>query len=117
MNKKFLLPLLMISSINMINAQRNIDGLLTAERKFVAYSVINGTKDAFLKFLDSSGIVFNQGKAVNGIEVWTKREKKPGVLNWRPHYAGISLSGDLGFTTGPWTFQQTITDTIIARGI
>jgi ketosteroid isomerase-like protein len=117
MNKKFLLPILMISSINILNAQKNIDGLLTAERNFAAYSVINGTRDAFLKFLDSSGIVFNEGKAVNGIKVWSKRENRPGVLNWHPHYAGISLSGDLGFTTGPWTFQQTITDTVIARGI
>lgn len=116
MKKKFLL-LLLIPSIITSHAQRNIEGLVGAEKKFAAYSVTNGTKDAFLKFLDSSGVVFNQGKAINGIELWSKRENGPGVLNWRPHYAGIALSGDFGFTTGPWTFQQTIGDTVIARGI
>src|ERR1700751_1889560 len=116
MNKKFLLLLLILPVAIVLNAQRNIEGLVTAEKRFAAYSVINGTKDAFLKFLDSSGIVFNQGKAISGIELWSKREKGTGILNWRPHYAGISLSGDLGFTTGPWTFKQTLSDTVIATG-
>ena len=63
-------------------AQQSIDGLIKAERDFAAYSVANGTKEAFLKFLDSAGVIFDNGKAVNGIEAWSKREKRPGVLNW-----------------------------------
>jgi len=97
-------------------AQKTIDGLINAEKSFAAFSVTHSTKEAFLKFLDSSGIVFDQGKPVNGFEFWNKREKRPGILNWSPQYAGISASGDLGFTSGPWTFQQTSKDTVIARG-
>jgi ketosteroid isomerase-like protein len=115
--RKFFTTIIFVSSVFVTSAQNSIDGLIEAEKNFAAFSVINGTKDAFLKFLDSTGIVFSEGKAVNGIELWSKREKTAGVLNWRPHFAGISMSGDLGFTTGPWTFQQTIHDTIIARGI
>src|SRR5262245_17714124 len=97
-------------------AQRPVDELINAERSFAAYSVANGTKDAFLKFLDSNGIIFEKGKAVNGIEAWTKRDKGPGILYWWPQVAEIAGSNDFGYTTGPWTFRQSATDTVIARG-
>jgi hypothetical protein len=114
---KKLIFILFVFAINHSVAQKNIDGLINAEKNFAAYSVRYGTKDAFLKFIDSNGIVFDQNKPVNGIEVWTKREKRPGVLNWRPQFAEISLSQDLGYTTGPWTFQpKTIADSVAARG-
>jgi len=93
------------------------DEVLNAEKNFAAYSVAHGTKEAFLHFLDSSGVVFENGKAVNGIEAWNKKEAGAGVLNWHPVYGGIAASGDLGFTTGPWTFQpKSIRDSVVARG-
>jgi len=97
-------------------AQRSIDGLIQAEKNFAAYSVAHSTKEAFLQFLDSTGIVFDKGKAVNGIESWNKKEKRPGVLNWWPQFAEISGSNDFGYTTGPWTFQASANDSIVARG-
>jgi ketosteroid isomerase-like protein len=100
-----------------LNAQKNIDGLITAEKNFAAYSVAHGTKDAFLKFLDSNGVVFDQGKAVNGIEVWNKREKRPQVLNWSPLFAEIASSNDFGYTTGPWELMPNANnDSAVARG-
>ena len=91
--------------------------VVNAEKSFAAYSVAHGTKNAFLKFLDSGGVVFDKGKAVNGIEAWSRKEKSTGVLNWHPVFAGIAKSGDLGFTTGPWTFQpKTVNDSVVARG-
>jgi hypothetical protein len=108
--------IIIISSFVRSNAQKGIDGLIQAEKNFAAYSVAHNTKEAFLQFLDSAGIVFDNGYAVNGIEAWNKREKRPGVLNWRPQFAEISASNDFGYTTGPWTFKQSVNDTIIARG-
>jgi ketosteroid isomerase-like protein len=99
-----------------MHAQKNIDGLINAERSFAAYSVEHGTKEAFLKFLDSAGIVFDQGKPLNGIESWNKKSNGSGILNWRPQFAEISSSNDFGFTTGPWIFQASAKDTIAARG-
>jgi ketosteroid isomerase-like protein len=97
--------------------QPPIDDLIQAEKNFAAYSVANSTKEAFLKFIDSNGIVFDKGIPVNGIEVWTKREKRPGILNWYPLHAEIASSGDFGYTTGPWTFQtNSIKDSIVAQG-
>ena len=97
--------------------QKNIDGLISAEKNFAAYSVAHTTKEAFLKFLDSTGVVFEGGRAVNGLEAWTKKEARPGILNWHPQFAEIAGNGEFGYTTGPWTFQpKTIADSVVARG-
>jgi hypothetical protein len=114
--KKILSTFLVFIILQTINAQRTIDGLIKAEKDFATFSVANGTKDAFLKFLDSAGIIFDNGKAVNGFEASNKRENGPGVLNWQPQFAEIANSNDFGYTTGPWTFQASAKDTIVARG-
>lgn len=97
-------------------AQKNIDGLINAEKSFAAYSVAHGAKNAFLKFLDSNGIVFDRGKARNGIEVWQKRQDGPFVLNWTPQFAEIAHSNDFGYTTGPWMLRAAGNDSITGRG-
>ena len=94
-----------------------IDDLFNTENSFAAWSVEHGTKAAFLNFLDSNAVVFEKGKAVNGIDVWIKKAAGAGILNWRPTYGFISSSGDLGITTGPWTFQpKTTNDSVVASG-
>jgi ketosteroid isomerase-like protein len=109
--------LLAISSTIQAYAQKNIEGLINAEKSFAAYSVSHSTKEAFLKFLDSTGVVFEKALPVNGIESWNKKEKTAGILNWHPQFAEIAASNDLGYTTGPWTYQpQTLQDSIIAKG-
>jgi ketosteroid isomerase-like protein len=115
MNKAILFIFLFLS--HYAGAQKNIDGLIRAEKDFAAYSAASNTKEAFLKFLDSTGIVFEKGQPVNGIASWNKKEKRPGILNWHPRFAEIAASGDFGYTTGPWTFQpRTLSDSIVARG-
>jgi len=116
MRKIVLIFILSVGSFRKIDAQNGVDGLINAEKSFAAYSVAHSTKEAFLKFLDSTGIVFDNGKPVNGIDIWNKREKRPGVLNWHPQFAEISEAGDFGYTTGPWTFQNSLNDSVVARG-
>jgi ketosteroid isomerase-like protein len=116
MKKIFSILILFFVCFQNIQAQKGIDSLVQAEKNFAAYSVANSTKEAFLKFLDSAGIIFNNGKPANGIMTWKKREKGSGVLNWHPQFAEISGSGDFGYTTGPWTLQNSSNDTVVARG-
>ena len=98
-------------------AQDQIEPMVKAETNFAEYSVEHGMKAAFLKFLDSNSVVFEKGQPVNGIETWSKRSEGKGILNWKPQYAEISQSGDLGFTSGSWTFQpNSINDSIVSRG-
>ncbi|MGZ3952542.1 MAG: hypothetical protein ACXVBZ_14180 [Flavisolibacter sp.] len=111
------ITVLSIVAVLQLNAQKNIDGLIAAEKSFAAYSVAHGTKDAFLKFLDSNGIVFEQGKAINGIRTWEKRENRLTVLSWRPQYVEIASSNDFGYTTGPWELcTSASSDSVVARG-
>lgn len=113
--KNALLILFLIAS-SKAHVQKNIDGLIRAEKNFAALSVERGTRTAFLEFLDSNGVVFEHGKAVNGLETWQKKELRPGQLNWFPEYAEIALSNDFGYTTGPWELRRTAGDSVIARG-
>ena len=99
------------------HAQQSTADLLRAERNFAAFSVQQGTKAAFLHYADSAGLVFERGKAVNAIATWNKKQDRPGILNWHPVYGFMAAAGDLGFTTGPWTFQpKTSSDSVVARG-
>ena len=112
----FFISILIVGCFLELPAQKGVDGLVQAEKNFAAWSVNHGTQEAFLKFLDSIGIIFENGKPVNGIETWNKRGNRPGILNWWPQFAEVSASGDFGYTTGSWTFRNPPADTIAARG-
>lgn len=115
MKKYFIFSLLLFCK----NAftQKGLADMIAAERSFAMYSVLHGTKEAFLQFADSSATMFSKGEPVNGFQLWQDREKRPGVLNWRPRYAEIAASGDFGYTCGPWTFQSSTTaDPVVANG-
>jgi len=98
-------------------AQRSIDSMIQAEKNFAATSLVASTKEAFIKFIDTAGIVFEKGKPVNGFELYTKSERRPGILTWEPEYAEISSSNDFGYTTGPWKYYaNTLKDDPLAKG-
>ena len=91
--------------------------MIQVEKNFAMYSVLHGTKDAFLKFADTTATLFSKGEPIHAHQLWQSRENRPGVLNWRPRYAEIAASGDFGYTCGPWTFQsQTTADPVAANG-
>jgi hypothetical protein len=99
-------------------SQQRVEDLIAAEKGFASYALANNTKDAFLNNIDSGAVhLDNKGNVVNGVEFWTKAEKRNGKLSWMPEYAEISSSGNFGYTTGPWYLYQTsIKDTPVARG-
>jgi ketosteroid isomerase-like protein len=66
-----------------------------------------------MTYIADDGLLFRPG-AVNGKEWMIQHplppsDKKP-VLVWQPAFAGMSVSGDLGFTTGPWEAKADIND-------
>src|SRR5688500_2090985 len=88
------------------SAQKSLDDLIGAEKNFSMFSLRNGTRDAFLAYLDSNGIVFNNKKPVNGLQFWTAKDHTRSELDWAPEFAEISSSLDFGYTTGPWKFKK-----------
>jgi len=118
MSKQFIsvfVVLFMLSSAAF--TQKSIKGLVNAEKSFASFTDAHSIRDGFLQFMDSAGIVFRDGAAVNALDAFQKQKPGPGKLSWWPTFAVISASGDLGFTSGPFEFRAgSIDDTVSDRG-
>lgn len=80
--------------------------VVAAERAFAADGYAMGIKRSFLKHAAPTAIVIQPGP-VNARELYAGApDEKPDdpKLEWWPLWAGISKSGDLGFTTGPFLY-------------
>ena len=75
-----------------------------AERAFAAMARDKGVGSAFKSFVADDGILFvpEPRPAKAFLE---SAFDAPGSLRWWPVYAGIALSGDLGFATGPFVSE------------
>jgi hypothetical protein len=79
--------------------------VIAAERAFAARAAEVGVAASFMDFMAPDAIVFSPEVKL-ARDVYGNRPSRPpkdgGVLlAWWPTFAGISRSGDLGFTTGP----------------
>lgn len=81
--------------------------VVAAEVAFAAQATQTSTEAAFLANSAPAGLVADNGKLANAQEVWRTRPSRPGSkLSWYPVLADAAQSGDLGYTTGPWTLLQ-----------
>lgn len=78
--------------------------VVAAERAFAADGLELGVQGSFLKHSAPEGIVFGP-EPVLAKAVYAEPRPKGRPLVWWPLWAGIARSGDLGFTTGPYTFD------------
>ena len=89
------------------NAQSARTVLLTAETTFATQAAQVGTAAAFLANSAPTALVTEKGKLANAQDVWKARPSAPSNrLLWYPTLADVAQSGDLGYTTGPWTLMQ-----------
>lgn len=82
----------------------SLDSLIAAELAFAKAARERNVRDAFLSYIADDGVLFRPGP-VNGRTALEGQAANRDRLDWRPIYADIAASGDLGFTTGPWTFR------------
>jgi ketosteroid isomerase-like protein len=82
-----------------------LDSLVRAERAFARMSVETSQREAFLANFANDGVWFSPGPA-NTKEALRKQSVPPGpparTLDWEPVAGDVSVSGDLGYTTGPY---------------
>jgi|SRR5215213_251192 len=106
--------LIVICFAVVVNGQSPLHDMVKTEQAFSKMAEEKNTRDAFIAFIADDGLLFRPG-AVNGKEWLLKSpapppsDKRP-LLAWQPAYAGISASGDMGFTTGPWEAKADIID-------
>lgn len=79
--------------------------VVAAERAFAADFPAMGLAGSFSKWSTPDAVIITGGQARTSAELFADapRTRQPGepLIEWWPVFAGISMSGDLGFTTGP----------------
>ncbi|HEV7610389.1 MAG TPA: hypothetical protein VGO37_00765 [Steroidobacteraceae bacterium] len=79
-----------------------IRGLLQTEYAF-SRRAHDSVKAAFLEYLAEDSLVL-QPLPVPGREFYATANESTDKLEWYPAVVDLAGSGDLGFTTGPWTY-------------
>src|SRR5262245_35072280 len=86
-----------------------------AEHDFATAAVARGMRDAFLDFMAEGAMVFRPLPVP--ARAWFESRPAPhGQLTWRPAFADGARSGDLAWTTGPWSYRASATDTVSGTG-
>jgi hypothetical protein len=86
-----------------------LQAVVDTERAFARASVEHGQRDAFLTFLADDGITFSPAPGLGKKAIRKRRapaNPRAILLNWAPMTGGVSSSGDLGFTTGPYILED-----------
>ncbi|MDB5128071.1 DUF4440 domain-containing protein [Mucilaginibacter sp.] len=110
--KRSLLAAIILSgfSLSAISQTKvEVGTVVSAEENFNKLVERKGIKDGFLAVADAEGIVFKPN-AVKINDFYNGIDKQPGKLSWQPKLARISANGDLGFTAGPYVYQNGKTD-------
>jgi ketosteroid isomerase-like protein len=95
------------------HGQSALHDMVKTEQAFSKMAQDKSIREAFMTYIADDGLLFRPG-AVNG-KKWMidhpppPSDKKP-VLVWQPAYAGMAVSGDMGFTTGPWEAKADVND-------
>ena len=92
--------------LGILGGQPDTTSLFRAEREFAASAQVHGVDSAFLGALAPDAILFRPGP-VNGPRWIREHPGKPSArLQWEPSAGAVASSGDLGITTGPWTYRD-----------
>ena len=88
-----------------VNAISPLWSMVHAESTFARTSLEKGMDSAFIAFLSDDAIIFRP-HPVNGQEWFRTHPAPPIVLAWAPGFADVAVTGEIGYTTGPWTARD-----------
>ncbi len=106
----------MMSPLEAANPSEAALSMVKTERAFAQMALDSGMTPAFLQYLHDDAVVFRPGPT-NGKAWYTEnRSGSKAELRWRPIFAEMSSSGDLGLSTGPWEYRSQPGDTNVYFG-
>jgi hypothetical protein len=83
----------------------SLRSMVAAEYAFAKSADDNGMRFAFIEYLADDAISFEPGPVRIRLR-WQERPPRKDSLTWHPVRAEINAAGDLGFTTGPYTYTM-----------
>ena len=117
MKKKglFLFCLFVSVSFAQINVEKEKEAIKQADIEFSNLSVKEGFHKAFLAYVADDGVLlrpnsypFEGRKAIEAL--YSKSSDSSYTLTWKPSFADVSSSGDMGYTYGTWELKAKIGD-------
>jgi len=94
--------------------------LAGAELAFAHMALEQGIRAAFLANFADDGIAFEPAPVILR-KAWSARPATPGPgavrLEWRPAQVGVARSGDLGYSTGPYTLTDASRPGLTRHGV
>lgn len=91
------------------------DAVLRAELAFARMAEDRGIRVAFRSWLAEDSVVFTP-RMVPGQDHYGQQPGDPGCLAWYPEAQGMSASGDLAWSFGPWTYRPAKGEAVRAQG-
>ena len=89
--------------------------LVNADRKFSEYSIKHGMNEAFMKYIDKKGVILKENsmpiEGLRNIKELYKDDDSGIQLSWKPSFAAVSVSGELGYTYGTYDLWIKVSDT------
>jgi ketosteroid isomerase-like protein len=83
-----------------VDLEKAVGSLIATENAYAKLAADKGFREASISVFADDAIIFAPS-AVNGKKFWRETKEDP-AITWRPIFASISRSGELGYTTGPW---------------
>jgi ketosteroid isomerase-like protein len=88
-------------SVDLVKA---VGSLIAAEKAYAKLAGEKGFREASISVFADDAVIFTPN-AVNGKKFWRETKEDP-AITWRPAFASISRSGELGYTTGPSEYRK-----------
>jgi ketosteroid isomerase-like protein len=87
-----------------VDLEKAVGSLIAAEKAYAKLAGEKGFRDASISVFADDAVIFTPN-AVNGKKFWRDAKEDP-AITWRPIFASISRSGELGYTTGPSEYRK-----------
>ena len=87
-----------------VDLEKAVGSVIASEKAYAKLAADKGFREASISVFADDAVIFAPS-AVNGKKFWREAKKDP-VISWRPSFASISRSGEVGYTTGPWESRK-----------
>ena len=123
MKSKFLnLAAIIVFVALLVSCKQNIEELkkeiMQVDIEFSNLSVKVGMEKAFLEYIDTNGVILkDKSMPIVGknelIKIYETKSDSGFTLQWKPLFADVASSGEMGYTYGIWTLTI---DTAVYQG-